>query len=239
VRAHNLIRLTANCFLVCAGISLWSAYAEQSYVTRYDAFAGYSYLSSPKISLTGHGVQLQAGYRPRTWYSIGFDYSNFSGDLTLTPNLLPTELQQSLGKQLAYLAAVGKLPAGYSLVVPASSRTQTFALGPQLAFRHWEKTTLFVRPSLGAIYEEATPQPGDPIAKAIVAGLAPDGRRSDWQGFYGVGGGFDINVNKHFAVRFQADWGWDHLFNDLLAEGRQTVRFSIGPAFNFGRNIKE
>jgi hypothetical protein len=31
----------------------------------------------------------------------------------------------------------------------------------------------------------------------------------------------------------------DHLFSDLLTEGRYTVRFSTGPAFNFGPNIKK
>jgi hypothetical protein len=30
---------------------------------------------------------------------------------------------------------------------------------------------------------------------------------------------------------------WDHLFNDLLKDGRWTTRFSIGPCFNFGGNI--
>lgn len=239
MRSTKLVRVTVNCLLVCAFISFWPAYAQQSYVSRYDVFTGYSFLTSPKIDLTANGFHIQAGFRPRTWYSIGFDYSNFWGDLTLTPNLLPTELQQQLAKQLAYLAAIGKLPAGYSLVVPASSRTQTFAFGPQVAFRHWKTVTPFLRPSLGAIYEEATPKPGDPIAAAIVNQLSPEGKKTDWQGFYGVGGGFDVNVSKHVALRFQADWVWDHLFNDILADGRQTVRFSVGPAFNFGRNIKE
>jgi hypothetical protein len=32
---------------------------------------------------------------------------------------------------------------------------------------------------------------------------------------------------------------WDHLFPDLLQEGRFTVRFSCGPAFNFGSNIRK
>jgi hypothetical protein len=31
---------------------------------------------------------------------------------------------------------------------------------------------------------------------------------------------------------------YDHLFNDVLKDGRWTVRFSIGPCFNFGRNIR-
>jgi len=28
------------------------------------------------------------------------------------------------------------------------------------------------------------------------------------------------------------------LFSDLLKDGRFTTRFSVGPCFNFGRNIK-
>jgi hypothetical protein len=29
----------------------------------------------------------------------------------------------------------------------------------------------------------------------------------------------------------------NHLFSDLLREGRNTVRLSIGPAFQFGHNV--
>jgi len=39
------------------------------------------------------------------------------------------------------------------------------------------------------------------------------------------------------ALRMQADLVHDHLFSDLLQNGRMTVRFSIGPCFNFGKNI--
>jgi hypothetical protein len=46
-------------------------------------------------------------------------------------------------------------------------------------------------------------------------------------------------MSKHLAWRVQADLVYDHLFNDLLRDGRFTTRFSVGPAFNFGRNIKE
>ncbi len=212
-------------------------FSQQSYVTRYDLFTGYTFLDSPHVNLFENGFHTQIGVRPKTWYSIGFDYSISQGDLTITPDLLPTALQQSLGAQLAALAAAGKLPPGYSLMVPATSRTQTFALGPQLSYRHFSKVTLFVRPSLGAIHESATPHPGDPIATAIVAQLAPTGKKTDWTGFYGFGYGFDVILSKHVSVRTQGDLVWDHLFNDLLRDGRWTTRFSVGPAFNFGKNI--
>ncbi len=44
------------------------ASAQQSYVSRYDAFAGFSYFDSPN--------------------SLSFGYSQVRGNLTLTPNLL-------------------------------------------------------------------------------------------------------------------------------------------------------
>jgi hypothetical protein len=212
---------------------------QQRYVSKYDLFTGYTHFNSSPISLTENGFHTQIGMRPRTWYSLGFDYSIVKGSLTLTPDLLPTDLQQKLGAQLAQLAAAGLLPAGYHLTVPSDSVTQTFAAGPQLSFRKFSKVTFFLRPSLGAIREHATPKPGDPIATAIVKQLSPTGSKTDWQGFYGVGGGLDITLSKHLAFRIQADHVWDHLFNDILKDGRFTTRFSVGPAFNFGRNIVE
>jgi hypothetical protein len=170
---------------------------------------------------------------------MGFDYSVSTGDLVLTPNLLPDALQQTLGAQLGQLAAHGLLPAGYTLAVKAHSNTQTFAAGPQLSWRRWSHMTLFLRPSIGAIRETATPKPADPIATMIVKGLAPTGKKQDWTGFYGFGGGADFLFSKHVGLRVQADLVRDHLFNDILKDARGTVRFSIGPAFNFGRNIRE
>lgn len=216
-----------------------AALGQQTYVTRYDLFTGYTHLNSPHVGLGENGFHGQFGVRPWKFMSLGFDYSVAQGDLTITPNLLLPALQQSLGAQLAQLAALGKLPAGYQLTVPASSTTQTFAGGPQFAYRHFKQVTLFIRPSCGIIKETATPKPGDPIAAGVVAQLAPDGKKKDNVIFYGFGGGIDLNFSKHVAVRVQADFVRDHLFNDLLTDARNTVRFSIGPCFNFGKNIAE
>src|SRR5262245_16946205 len=107
----TLILLTA----LLAAASIGSA--QQTYVTRFDAFGGYNYLNSPSINLSEPGSGFQFGFRPRTWYSVGVDYTHSAGDLLLTPNLLPTDLQQRLGAQLGQLAAAGRLPAGYALSV--------------------------------------------------------------------------------------------------------------------------
>jgi len=219
-----------------------TAFGQQTYVSRFDAFAGYAFLDSPHVSLFENGFAAQVGVRPKTWYSLGFDYSISTGDLTLTPNLLMPALQQQLGAQLGGLAAAGMLPPGYSLVVPAHSKTQTFAAGPQLSYRHFTHTTLFLRPVFaGAIHELATPKAaaGDLIGAGVVQELAPTGKKTDTTWFFGFGGGFDIIFSKHVSWRVQADLVYDHLFSDLLKDGRFTTRFSVGPAFNFGRNIKE
>jgi hypothetical protein len=218
-------------------LAISPAYAQQQYVSRFDAFGGYAFLDSPHVGLFENGFQFQAGVRPKTWYSLGFDYSISEGTLTLTPNLLTDALQQQLAAQFQALALAGLIPPGYTLSVPTHSRTQTFAAGPQLAYRHFSHVTLFIRPSIGAIYEVATPNPGDPIATAVVALLAPSGRKTDWTGFYGFGGGIDYLFSKHVGLRVQADLVYDHLFSDLLKDGRLTTRFSIGPCFNFGKNI--
>ena len=212
--------------------------AQQTYVSQFDVFTGYAFLNSPHISLFENGFQAQFGYRPKPWYSLGFDYSRSTGDLVLTPDLLPTDLQHQLGAQLAQLVAAHVIPASYALAVSTHSVSQTFALGPQLAYRHFSHLTLFIRPSLGAIHEEAVPHPADAIATAIAKELAPAGKKTDWTGFYGFGAGFEILFSKHVGIRTQADLVYDHLFNDLLKDGRWTVRFSVGPCFNFGRNIR-
>jgi hypothetical protein len=218
-------------------LAISPAFAQQNYVSRFDAFGGYSFLDSPHIGLFENGFQLQVGVRPKTWYSLGFDYSISEGNLTLTANLLTPALQQQLGAELQALTLAGLVPPGYVLSVPTHSRTQTFAAGPQLAYRHFSHVTLFIRPSIGAIYEVATPKPGDSIAVGVVAQLAPSGQKTDWTGFYGFGGGVDFLFSKHVALRVQADLVYDHLFSDLLKDGRLTTRFSIGPCFNFGKNI--
>ena len=168
---------------------------------------------------------------------MGFDYSVVTGHNALTANLLTTSLRQELGLEIEELIEEGVIPPTYQLVVPLNTFSQTFALGPQLTYRHYKPVTLFIRPSLGAIRQKVTPRPTDPVATAIVEQLVPAGEKVDWTGFYGVGGGFDWNATKHIGLRMQTDVVYWRLFNDLLAHGTWTVRYSVGPTFRFGKNI--
>jgi hypothetical protein len=238
-RMHPMVRRFG--LLVLTLLFAVPVFGEQDYISRFDLFTGYTFLDSPHVGLFENGFHFQAAVRPKTWYSLGFDYSISSGNLTLNQNLLVPSLQQQLSGEIAGLTALGQLPAGYTLVIPSDSLTQTITGGPQLAFRHYSKITLFIRPSIGAIHEVATPHPAsaDTFAQAVVASLTTNGKKTDWTAFYGFGGGIDFLFSKHVALRVQADLVYDHLFNDLLKDGRFTTRFSVGPCFNFGKDIRK
>ncbi len=234
-------------FFACLPLS-----GQQTYVTRFDFYGGYGFLDSPKVNLFENGGAFQAGVRPTTWLSLGFDFTAAEGNLTIKPTQLLPALQTQLNTAIAQYIQAGIFPppTAYNyagLYVPAHSTTQTYAFGPELVFRHFSRVTLFARPVYaGIIHETATPQPQDAVVKTLVfgiPGLAPGllsgPNKTDHVWFIGFGGGFDILFGKHFAWRTQADLVHDHLFSDLLAEGRFTVRFSCGPAFNFGPNIRK
>lgn len=212
-------------------------FAQQTDVSRYDVYAGFAGFETPALKLGQHGFHTQFGANLKPWISLGFDYSEATGHNALTPNLLKASLQQQLAQEIGYLISIGAIPPNYKLVVPTDAFSQTFAAGPQLSYRHYKPITLFIRPSLGAIRQKVTPHPTDPVAQAIVAQLVPAGYKLDWQGFYGFGGGLDWNATRHFGVRAQTDIVYWRLFNDLLANGTWTTRYSIGLTYRFGRNI--
>lgn len=213
------------------------AVAQQTEVTRYDVYAGFAGFETPWLNLAQRGFHTQVGENLRPWLAVGFDYSEGGGHNSLTARVLKPSLQQQLGAEIGALIQAGLLPPTYQLVVPTHAFSQTFALGPQLEYRHFQPVTLFVRPSLGAIRQRVTPHPADPVATAIVAQLVPSGSKLDWQGFYGFGGGLDWNATPHFGVRAQTDVVYWRLFDDLLAQGTWTTRYSIGVTWHAGRNI--
>src|SRR4051812_45758533 len=84
---------------------------QQSYVARFDAYGGYSFLNSSSVNMFEQGFAVQAGFRPKTWLSFGIDYTNARGDLTLKPSQLLPETQAKLQAGIAGGVAAGKLPA--------------------------------------------------------------------------------------------------------------------------------
>jgi hypothetical protein len=218
--------------LLLASIAL----GQQDYVGRFDVYTGYMYLNSPGLSLGESGFHGQVGTNPTKWYSMGFDFSAGTGDTTLTTTMLKSSVQQQIAAQLAPLKAAGMLPANYEPVVPEHSKSQTYATGPQINYRHFRSVTLFIHPDVGAIHETAIPHPNDIISTALVAQMAPSGMKQEWTCFYGVGGGMDFNLTRHIGLKLHADFVRDHLFSDLVT-ARNSVRFSVGPVFHMGKNV--
>lgn len=205
------------------------AAAQENYVARYDAFAGYSYLATPNMNLAQRGFNGEFGINVNRWLALGGDYSVFDGHSSLTPVHLTSALQAQLA---------GLVPPGTPVSVPYDAVTQTFSAGPQVNIRAWRPVTFFVRPALGILREKVTARPQDALSTAIVAALVPAGKKTDTVLFYGVGGGLDLNVSRHMAIRVAADFVHTNLFEGFLREGRNSVRVSVGPAFRWGRNVE-
>jgi hypothetical protein len=213
--------------------------AEQPYVGRFLVYTGFMFLDSPKISLFEPGIHVQAGMRWSRHISLGFDYSRGTGNTRIGLSQATTALQNRFGPLVTELIADGLLPANYVAALPFSSVTQTFTAGPEFPYRRFKRFTPYIRPSCGIINEIATAHPTDHVTQLVVNAVAPSGMEEEWTAFYGFGGGVAINVTKHFSLVVQADLVHDHLFPDLLKDGRNTVRFSIGPGFQFGSDVKK
>jgi hypothetical protein len=214
--------------------------AQQDYVGRYNIYTGFSDLSTPGLnSLNQIGFHLQAGVNVNRLIGSGFDYSVQTGDTSLTSDLATPQLKAQLAALAAQFAQAGLLPPGYTLNIPLHALTQSFTIGAQLEYRHFEYATLFLRPSLSAFRITATPHPNpqDLFAVTVSKSLAPNGSLTDWTGAYGVGGGADLKLTEHVWARTQLDAVWNHPFNSILANGYWSYRFSLGPSFKFGPNI--
>lgn len=210
-------------FLLCL-----PALGQQSHINRYDLFTGYSYLNTPVISLTQHGVNSSVGINVRRWLALGADFGMWSGDTALSVN--QTRLAPTLSPMLpATLMNYG---------VTTSASTWTFAAGPQINIRKWDRLTVFVRPGLGVMHEKisikfaGTPfETLLPTLGRVAPGLSPN--QADQVPFYGVGGGVDISASRNLGLRISLDYVHSSMFKSLLPS-QNTIRISIGPQFKFG-----
>jgi hypothetical protein len=246
--------------IFCLAVVLFSlsvcAMAQQDYVGRYDFYAGFSYLYSPKLNLQQRGENTQIGVNLRRWLAFGVDYSIQFGGAALTPSDLKTQYATPLNElleegQAGLLAPVG-FPASYftnyRLYAPFDATTQTFAIGPQLTYRHFKRATFFIHPSLGVIHENITLHSHDAFTQELVlpallgelpgtTAVLHTTKPNDTTPFYGLGGGADYNLTKHFHVRTDLEFVHTYLFSNLLATARNSLRVSFGPTINFGRNV--
>ena len=232
-------QVALTCFAVlCLALA---AVAQQEYVGKYDAYTGFTYAGSPGINLNQRGFHTQGGLNLNRWLSVGLDYSIFTGQ----SSLIATKLSSQVQGQLAALGASQGIPpaALASLSLPYHARTQTFAGGPQLTYRRFKRITFLVHPGLGIIHETVTAEPDGALQKGVVSffqstgQLTSAGTKSDTTYFIGVGGGVELLATPHVHLRLTTDYVHSPIFHGFLKNPQNVVRFSIGPTFNFGKNV--
>jgi len=223
----------ARCLLCCV-VALFvclPVVAQDYSINRYTLYTGFDYLVSPSRNLTERGFDTDFGITVKPWLGLGGDFGAFGHDIISGNGTIN-------GTETAYAPAVTKLGVNPSIIhVPFSSTTYIFAVGPQFYLRKWKAVTFLVRPGFGGIHESANltfPPQIAPLFGAL--GVAPPNpHQSDTTWFIGLGGGFDINVSRHVAIRFTGDWVNTHLFSNLLTDRQNYARFTVGPAWRWGR----
>ena len=199
-------------------------------INRYTFFTGFDYLISPARNLTERGFEADFGVTAKPWLGLGADFSAIGDDVISGAGTIS-------GGETVFAPVLNQIQIPpNSIHVPFKSTTYTFAAGPQIYIRKWEKFTLLIRPGLGGIHEKADitfPPALGPLFGSLGIPM-PSSHQTDTQFFFGLGGGFDVNVSKAIGMRFAADWVNTHLFSNLLATRQNYIRFSIGPTFRWG-----
>lgn len=223
--------------LFCGLVILMSlpALAQQTDINRYTLFTGFDYMISPARNLTERGFETDFGITAKPWLGLGADFGILGDGIISGAGTIS-------GGETIYAPLLQKVPAPFGPIDPNSihvairSQTYTFAAGPQLYLRKWEKITLFARPGFGGIHEKADITFPAALGQLFpLLGVAvPAAHQTDTQLFFGLGGGFDVNVSRKIGMRFAADWVNTHLFSNLLTTRQNYVRFSVGPTFRWG-----
>jgi opacity protein-like surface antigen len=209
------------------------AMAQQTEINRYTFFTGFDYMVSPARNLNERGFEGDIGFTAKRWLGLGFDFGAMGDDLISGAGTIN-------GSETVYAPLFIQYerltPPPSAVNVPFRSTTYTFAAGPQFYIRHWEKVTFLVRPGLGGIHEDAKisfPPALVPLFQKLDVPL-PSSSQADTEFFFGLGGGFDVNVSRRVGIRFTADWVNTHLFSNLLVPRQNYARFAFGPTWRWG-----
>ncbi|MFZ0685881.1 MAG: hypothetical protein WAM89_10075 [Terriglobales bacterium] len=204
--------------------------AQQVEINRYTLFTGFDYMISPARKLTERGFESDFGVGVKPWLSLGGDFSAIGSQVLSGAGTI-----NGSETVFAPILIANQIPP--SMVhVPFQSTSYTFAVGPQVYLRKWQRVTLFARPGFGGIHEVANINLTQVIPVLEELGIpVPNSHQADTKLFFGLGGGIDLNVSRRIGLRFATDWVNTHLFTNLLTDRQNYVRFSAGPTFRWGR----
>ena len=217
--------------LICISLPVL---AQQTDINRYTIFTGFDYMVSPARNLTERGFDVDFGVTMRPWLAWGGDFAAIGKDVASGAGTINGS--ETVYAPLLTAAIPVGAPPPSAVHVPFQSMTYTFAAGPQFYLRKWEKVTFFARPGFGGIHEIANinlpPKLGGVLT--LLGAQVPSANQTDTTYFFGLGGGFDLNVSRPVGVRFACDWVNTHLFTNLLINRQNYIRLSVGPTFRWG-----
>jgi outer membrane protein OmpA-like peptidoglycan-associated protein len=178
-------------------------------------FLGYSYLRAvPTLADGNRLVWLNGGST-----SIAYNFTRHVGLVGDFGGFDDSEF---------YLAGAGANP---SSTVDSSGTVYTYLLGPRFSFRNHERVTPFVQALFGGIHaSEVTLSSG-----CTGAGCTPLPAENSFA--MTAGGGLDIGMNRHFAIRLvQAEYLMTNFENRNTGKSalQNDMRLSSGIVFRFG-----
>lgn len=228
------------CRLLLFGLAIFvclPARAQQTDINRYTVYTGFDYLISPARNLTQRGFDVDFGVTAKPWLGLGGDFSISGNDIISGAGTINGSETIYAPILLADIAnGIPGIPPPGAINVPFKSTTYTFAVGPQFYIRKWKRVTFLARPGLGGIHESADLT--FPVGLSQLFGalqiVPPSAHQKDLTWFFGLGGGFDLNVSRRVGLRFTADWINTHLFSDLLTNRQNYARVTVGPTFRWG-----
>jgi len=190
-----------------------------SFTPRVEWFFGYSYLRAvPEFATGNRLVYLNGGST-----NIAFNFNRYLG---LVGDF------GGFGDDKLMLTDPNENPS--TLVNPnhdSGGTVYTYLFGPRLSFRKYERVTPFVQALFGGIHASA-------VSPSDCSGTCP-GLPSENAFAFTAGGGLDVKVHHHLAIRIvQAEYLMTRFddFTTGATAGQNDIRLSAGLVFRFGGN---
>jgi opacity protein-like surface antigen len=212
------------------------AFAQQDIsINRYTVYTGFDYFQNPGLSLVTRGFDTDFGVTVKPWLGLGVDFSA-AGNSFISGGGTINGSNTIYAPTLIAAAPLGAPPPS-AVNVPFKANNYTFAVGGQFYWRRWRKVTFLGRPGLGGVHASADINLPPQLAGllGLLGAKVPSAHQTDTRFFFGLGGGFDINMSKHVGLRVTTDWINTHVFPDLLVHRQNFVRLTVGPTFRWGR----
>jgi hypothetical protein len=172
-----------------------------------------------------------ANATPKVEVSFGYDYVRArtvpAAGCCFNMNGGSASVAASVNKWLSVVGDFGGYYTGNVMNSGDTLSVFSYTFGPRISIRRSERFTPFMQGLFGGGHAGGTL-----YTRTFQQGSAPPTARNSFAMV--LGGGLDVNVNRHFAVRaFQADWFFSE-FPNGFTNHQHNLRVTGGVVFRFG-----